>query len=451
MTAPKRPVSEQVASARQKFNCPACGAEANWNPAKQALICPFCGTASPAELKTRGRRHRDRRARSGGRRFAAFPTRRAAGRRRRSRSGVRAARRFRSSTPSRSASAASSAARPRSFPTNRSRKPFRPESLLPLKISESQARDLIAPGTAGSGWRRTAFRRQALTDTVKGIYLPYWTFDARPTPRGRPRRASTTTTGRRQARCARCSWTPASGALSHFFDDDLVCASVGVRRRARCGASSRFPPTRWCLRSRLPRRAGPSSATRSISSRPPSARASRWTSTLREMCAAQVPGDTYRNLTVHATFTDQTFKHILAPIWLLTIPYGAKSFQVVVNGVTGIFPVRGRGAGSKCRWSCWRHRNLFLLFVYLRQLFIAGRAAPSWRRRSSTRPSRNARTSNRGSVSTRRSARRAGDHLDAALPQLLQLLGRQRMDEVFEQEVDLNVISRPWSRAQRRY
>ena len=36
--------------AQQKFSCPACGAEAVWDPAKQALICPFCGTASPAKL-----------------------------------------------------------------------------------------------------------------------------------------------------------------------------------------------------------------------------------------------------------------------------------------------------------------------------------------------------------------------------------------------------------------
>ena len=35
----------------QKFHCPACGAEAHWNPAKQALICPFCGTESPASCE----------------------------------------------------------------------------------------------------------------------------------------------------------------------------------------------------------------------------------------------------------------------------------------------------------------------------------------------------------------------------------------------------------------
>ena len=40
------------------------------------------------------------------------------------------------------------------------------------------------------------------------------------------------------------------------------------------------------------------------------------------MCAAQIPGDTYRNLVIHPTFSAQTFKHILVPVWLLTYPYG---------------------------------------------------------------------------------------------------------------------------------
>ena len=42
------------ATAQQKFACPACGAEAHWTPAKQALVCAFCGTESPATLQTRG-------------------------------------------------------------------------------------------------------------------------------------------------------------------------------------------------------------------------------------------------------------------------------------------------------------------------------------------------------------------------------------------------------------
>ena len=39
------------ANALKKFSCPACGAAAEWNPAKQLLICPFCGTRSPAQVE----------------------------------------------------------------------------------------------------------------------------------------------------------------------------------------------------------------------------------------------------------------------------------------------------------------------------------------------------------------------------------------------------------------
>jgi hypothetical protein len=59
------------------------------------------------------------------------------------------------------------------------------------------------------------------------------------------------------------------------------------------------------------------------------------TKQLYEMCAAQVPGDTYRNLNIHPVFSARTFKHILVPVWLLSYTYGNRPWQVVVNGYTG--------------------------------------------------------------------------------------------------------------------
>src|SRR5262249_39844687 len=56
---------------------------------------------------------------------------------------------------------------------------------------------------------------------------------------------------------------------------------------------------------------------------------------LEQMCAAQIPGDTYRNLVIHPTYSGRTFKHILVPIWLLSYTFGAKVFQVIPKGVTG--------------------------------------------------------------------------------------------------------------------
>jgi len=56
---------------------------------------------------------------------------------------------------------------------------------------------------------------------------------------------------------------------------------------------------------------------------------------MQRLCGAQVPGDTYRDLRVDSDYSGQTFKHILTPIWLLTYNYGARNFQVVINGYTG--------------------------------------------------------------------------------------------------------------------
>src|SRR5260370_2957544 len=56
---------------------------------------------------------------------------------------------------------------------------------------------------------------------------------------------------------------------------------------------------------------------------------------MERLCSSQVPGDTQRNLQVGTDYSGQTFKHILAPIWLLSYNYGARTFQVVVNGYTG--------------------------------------------------------------------------------------------------------------------
>jgi hypothetical protein len=85
--------------------------------------------------------------------------------------------------------------------------------------------------------------------------------------------------------------------------------------------------------------------------------------TLNALCAAQVPGDTHRNLDVQANYHDQTFKHILAPVWLLTYTYGAANYQVVVNGVTG------RISGSR-PWS-WIKVSLVVLAAIIILVLIA--------------------------------------------------------------------------------
>ena len=90
----------------------------------------------------------------------------------------------------------------------------------------------------GSRWfAPNRLKHAALTDTLHGIYLPYWTFDAHVDARWTAEAGHyyyetqnyTDNQGRRQTRQVRhVRWVPAAGALSHFFDDELVPGTTGV-------------------------------------------------------------------------------------------------------------------------------------------------------------------------------------------------------------------------------
>jgi Zn finger protein HypA/HybF involved in hydrogenase expression len=348
----------QIASARQKFHCPACGAEANWNPAKQALICPFCGTESPATLTTRGADtlivEHDLAAA-----LRAIPD--SARGWQTPKISVRcqscqAISVFDADVVGRRCDFCGSTAL---VPYEEVKDPFRPESLLPLKISESQARDLIR-GWYGRQWLApNNLNAKALTDTVKGIYLPYWTFDAKADARWSAEAGTFYYVRENNRNVQKVRWTPASGALSHVFDDELVCASVGVdpgklRRIEPFPTTSLVPFDPGYLAGWTVERYQIDLVAAAERSR------QQMHNELQRLCAQQVPGDTQRNLVVDATFHDQTFKHILAPVWLMTYVYGAKSYQVVVNGVTGTI------AGSRpYSWIKVTLLVLALLMVFL--------------------------------------------------------------------------------------
>ena len=186
-------------------------------------------------------------------------------------------------------------------------------------------------GTAGNGWRPTA---------EAGDY--YYV-------------------GVNNRRERRVRWTPAAGELSHVFNDALVCASVGVNP-GRLRSIEPFPTD--TLVPFDPGYLAGWTVERYQIDLVAAAQRSRqqMDEALRQLCGQQVPGDTYRNLLVHATFTDQTFKHILAPVWMLSYDYGTRSYDVVVNGVTG------ETAGSR-PWS-WIKVSLLIIAIAIVALFV---------------------------------------------------------------------------------
>jgi hypothetical protein len=342
-------------TARGEYHCPACGAEAHWNPARGALVCSYCGTESKATLETRGSEtvvvEHDLVAALRG-----IPD---------SARGWQAAKTtvrcqscqalsvFDAARVGQRCDFCGSAAL---VPHEQVKDAFRPESLLPLRVSEPQARDRIRVWFASLWFAPGRFAARALADTLKGVYVPYWTFDARADATWTAEAGHTYYVGSGKRRERRVRWTPASGSLSNVFDDELECASRGVEPALLRGIEP-FPTRElipydagylagWVVeRYQIDLVAAAESARR------------RMDAHVRALCARQVPGDTQRNLLVRASYTGQTFKHILAPVWLATYTYRGRSRQVVVNGVTG------KVAGDR-PWS-WPKIAFAVLFALL--------------------------------------------------------------------------------------
>jgi hypothetical protein len=83
---------------------------------------------------------------------------------------------------------------------------------------------------------------------------------------------------------------------------------------------------------------------------------------LQQMCAAQVPGDTYRHLRISPQYSRRTFKHVLVPVWLLSYNYGARAIRSSSTATPLESPGDTREAsGRSCCWCCshcwWRSRS----------------------------------------------------------------------------------------------
>lgn len=341
VNAPGNLLRMSEVTALQKFACPACGAEAQWNPAKQALVCPFCGTVSPMELPVAGAEIRENDLAAALRSLGEDQRGWAAEKTSVKCQSCQAISVF---DPTRVAQRCEFCGSSALVPYEQTKAPIRPESLLEFKFAESAVREKIREWYGSRWWAPNALKSRALTDTVHGIYLPYWTFDAQVHADWTAEagyhyyetESYTDAQGRRQTRqVQRTRWVPASGSIEHFFDDELVPASKGVDA-SLLRKIEPFPTTTdlkpydpgflsgWTVEQYQIDLIAAAQHSREIMD-----------SKTRALCSAEVPGDTQRNLDVDADYSAQTFKHILTPVWLLTYTYGSSVYQVVINGYTG--------------------------------------------------------------------------------------------------------------------
>ena len=267
---------------------------------------------------------------------------------------------------------------------------FKPQALIPFALTEDQARDQLT-GWLGRLWfapnRLLDYTRKGRAMT--GIYVPYWTFDAatRSQYRGQrgehyyeTRTVSVMVNGKRESRqeqVQKTRWYPASGQVARDFDDVVVIASTSLPQHLANGLDP------WDLGRLLafsPDYLAGFQAegyTVALADGHQTARA-RMAQVIDADVRRDIGGDVQQVDQVNSDFRDETFKHILLPVWMAAYKYGGKSYRFLVNGQTG--EVQGERP-----WSAWKIGFAVLLVailvlgaVYLNDPGALGLPRPDW-------------------------------------------------------------------------
>ena len=227
------------------------------------------------------------------------------------------------------------------------RRQIKPQALVPFALTEGQARDALT-GWLGSLW----FAPNRLLDYTRkgramaGIYVPFWTFDAATASRYTGQRGEyyyetrTVTVNvngrseRRQEQVRHTRWHRVSGQVAREFDDVLVMASTSLPERLGNDL------TPWDLTHLEPYSpdflAGfqAEGYTIALADGHQSARA-RMARVIEGDVRRDIGGDEQQISGIDTRHSDETFKHILLPIWTAAYKYNGKSYRFVVNGQTG--------------------------------------------------------------------------------------------------------------------
>lgn len=327
-------------SAVEKHACPACGAQAEWHASKQKLVCPFCGTESPYVLDTStGSVHEIDLVAT----LRDMPE------------DLRGWQAPKKTVKCRSCQAVSvfDAERvgqrcdfcgsPAIVPYEELKSPIRPQGVLPFRISDSQVREAMRRWYASHWFAPNALKRRALVDTLKGVYIPYWTFDAQVRC---PWQAEAgyyyyvpetyrDSNGRTQVRqVQKIRWEWAQGVVDHDFDDEAVPGTKGLHLDL-LKAIEPFPTYEVVPYDRAFLSGFVVEHYQVVLIDAVKQARDAMYQQLLERCADAVPGDTHRNLRITPHYSGETFKHVLVPVWLLAYTYGSRSFQVLANGYTG--------------------------------------------------------------------------------------------------------------------
>lgn len=252
---------------------------------------------------------------------------------------------------------------------------IKPQAVIPFQLDEASARKALI-AWLGSLWfapnRLLEFTRAGRA--MNGIYVPYWSFDADTSSDYRGQRGAyyyetrTVTVNvngkseRRTEQVRKTRWYPAFGQVARRFDDVLAIAATSLPSRLGDGLEP------WDLSALEPYSpdflAGMQAEGYTVNLADGHAIGrTKMEAVIYEDVRRDIGGDEQRVDNIDTDWRDETFKHILLPVWMAAYKYNGKSYRFLVNGQTG--EVQGERP-----WSIWK-----ITFAILGALVLAGAAA----------------------------------------------------------------------------
>lgn len=211
--------------------------------------------------------------------------------------------------------------------------------LLPFDLSEAQAHQFFQQWVKNLWFAPSALKKSRLrNDKLKGLYLPFWSYDCDTATRYQGQRGTThktvvkTRSGSETHRSIK--WTQVSGRVEDRFKNVLIPASKSIAQ----DKLDKLQP--WDLTHLTPYDAnylkGFQTENYQLTLREGYETAKiKMATAIREHIRHQIGGDHQRITHINTQHGNPTFKHLLLPVWLSAYRFRDKTYQFVVNARTG--------------------------------------------------------------------------------------------------------------------
>jgi predicted RNA-binding Zn-ribbon protein involved in translation (DUF1610 family) len=213
------------------------------------------------------------------------------------------------------------------------------DGVVPFRVAEKNARELVEKWVAGRWFAPSQFKKYKRVGSFASVYHAYFAYDADTYTWYQGERGIEYTETYRDddgdlQTITRVQWYPVQGEVANQFADVPVLANDAVDR-GRVKALEPWPIVE--ATSYSPEyvaghlaRTYDHDAEESL----PEARA-EMEREIEYAVRRDIGGDQQRIHALNSNWNSLTFKHVLLPIWLLTVIYMNQPFNVYINGLTG--------------------------------------------------------------------------------------------------------------------